>query len=145
MNLVKKEEGPIIKALHGSFIFAGASNEDLRDVFYVSVERSFKSGSTIVKQGEAGTGFYLILDGRVNVVRNGKKVATLEGGNFFGEMGLLNKKPRSADIVATEPTRCLFLSEFNFWQILSTHPRIARDLIVELARRLGETDRALAE
>jgi CRP-like cAMP-binding protein len=145
VKLFEKEEGPVIKALRESPIFSGASTEDLRDVVSKSVERSYEAGRTIVKQGELGIGFYLILEGQVNVVRNGKKIATLGKGNFFGEMGLLHKQPRSADVITTEPTKCLVLSEFNFWGIISTHPRVARGLVFELARRLRETDKALGE
>jgi CRP-like cAMP-binding protein len=145
LKLFEKEEGSVVKALRGSSIFSGASAEDLKDVVSKSVERSYEPARVIIKQGDFGIGFYLILEGRVNITRNGKRIAALEKGNFFGEMSLLGKVPRSADVIALEPTRCLVLSDFNFWGIISTHPKIARGLITELAHRLQETDKAITE
>ncbi|MCI4340415.1 MAG: cyclic nucleotide-binding domain-containing protein, partial [Thermoplasmata archaeon] len=69
-------------------LFSNLSKGQLRGLAESAQEKSFAAGATIVKQGEKGIGFYLILEGHAQVERSGKPVATLNGGQFFGEMAL---------------------------------------------------------
>ena len=94
-------------------------------------------------RGEAGLGFYVIVSGQATVKRKGKPVAKLRRGDFFGEMALLDDQPRSADVIAEEPTKCLVLLRWNFWSIVSKNRKIARALLEEMARRLRATNDAL--
>lgn len=131
--------------LEGSSIFSGLKRGQLRSIAKSSRERSFKEGDSIVRQGEPGVGFYLITDGSAEVRRDGRTLTRLGRGQFFGEMGLLDQQPRSADVVAVEDTSCLVLSAATFWSLVSTNPKIARGLVQELARRLRATNKALTE
>lgn len=99
----------------------------------------------MVKQGEKGLGFYLLLEGQVEVRRKGRRLATLGPGEFFGEMALFDDQPRSADVVALQPTRCLVLTKWEFWGFAMNQPRMLRGMLAEMARRLAETDRSLSE
>ena len=72
-------------------------------------DTKFEDGQTVLKQGEPGGGFYLILEGGVEVKVNGKSIRKLGPGQFFGEMSIFDNSPRSADIVTVEPSRILFL------------------------------------
>jgi len=110
-----------------------------------SKEMIFRAGDPIVKEGEAGLGFYVILDGQAFVKRKGKTVAKLKKGDFFGELALLDDQPRSADVVASEATKCLVLLRWNFWALVSKNKKMARELLREMARRLRATDEALSE
>ncbi len=98
-----------------------------------------------MREGESGVGFYLIVGGSAEVRRDGRALTKLARGQFFGEMGLLDQQPRSADVVALEDTDCLVLSGPTFWSLVSTNPKIARALVQELARRLRETNKTLTE
>jgi CRP-like cAMP-binding protein len=108
-------------------------------------QHKFESGDTIVKKGDEGTGFYLVLDGAVEIRSNGNTISRLGPGQFFGEMSVVDAQPRSADVVAVEPSRVLFLSAWSFKSLVSERPRIAVKMLQEFVRRLRNTDRALSE
>jgi CRP/FNR family cyclic AMP-dependent transcriptional regulator len=126
-------------------IFSTLSDRQRRRLSREGVEKVYKSGDTVVAQGQGGLGFYLILDGAVEVRKGRRVLAKLGPGQFFGEMSLLDDQPRSADVVAAEPTRCLVLSKWEFWGFASSQPSVLRGVLREMARRLRETDRALSE
>ncbi len=109
------------------------------------VERSFRAGEPMVREGDEGVGFYLIVEGSAEVRRSGKSLSKLGQGNFFGEMTLIDEQPRSADVIAVEQTRCLVLNTFNFSSLIHTYPSIAMKMLRELARRLRITNQALTE
>lgn len=139
-----KIDGATLKMLQNVPIFSGLNERQLRHLAKDSMGREFKVGDTVVKQGEKGLGFYLLLDGHVEVRRKGRKLATLGPGHFFGEMALFDDQPRSADVVAVEPTRCLVLSKWEFWGVAMGEPRMLRGMLGEMARRLSNTDQALS-
>lgn len=126
-------------------LFRGLEEQDLKTIASLSKEMQFKEGEAIVKEGEAGLGFYVIMEGEAVVKRRNKVVAKLQRGSFFGEMALLDDQPRSADVVATEPTKCLVLLRWNFWSLVSKNKKIVRGLLREMARRLRATNEAIGE
>ena len=121
-------------------LFSGLDGKALEAVAAAGREVTFESGKRILSQGEPGLGFLLVLDGMVEVQKKGKKVASLKPGNFFGEMTVFDDKPRSADIVAVEPTSCFGIASWSFFPLLRTNPDIALGIIKELVRRLRELD-----
>jgi CRP-like cAMP-binding protein len=126
-------------------LFRGLEDEELKAIANLSKEMTFREGEAIVKEGDAGLGFYVIAEGRAVVKRKNKVVAKLEGGSFFGEMSLLDDQPRSADVVAAEPTRCLVILRWNFWSLVSKNKNVVRGLFREMARRLRATNEAMSE
>jgi CRP-like cAMP-binding protein len=126
-------------------LFRGLEDPELKAIMNLSKEMSFRTGDTIVKEGDAGLGFYVIVDGQAEVRHKGRKVADLRRGSFFGEMSLFDDQPRSADVIAVEPTRCQVLLRWNFWSLISKNKKVVRGLFAEMARRLRSTDRALVE
>ncbi len=126
-------------------MFRGLDKQELRAIASTSKEMTFKTGDVIVKGGDAGLGFYLIIDGKAAVKRKGKTLTKLGRGSFFGEMALLDDQPRSADVIAEEPTKCLVLLRWNFWSLVTKNEKIARGLLQEMARRLRATNEALSE
>ena len=106
-----------------------------------SKERNFESGQTIVRKGEPGVGFYLILEGAVEVRSDGRTLSKLGPGQFFGEMSILDNQPRSADVVTVEPSRILFLSASSFKTLIFANPKIALKMLQEFVRRLRNIDK----
>ncbi len=141
----KSEEEVIVRQLTGVPLFSHLSSKDLKTVARSGLVRSYAPGGKIVTKGEKGLGFFLVLDGRVEVQKDGKSVASLGPGNFFGEMALFEEMPRTADVVATAPSKCLVLSRWDFWGSMSREPEVLRGLMAELARRLQETSKGLSE
>jgi len=117
-------------------LFRGLEASELRAIANLSKEMTFREGETIVREGDAGLGFYVITEGEAVVKRRNKTVAKLQRGSFFGEMALFDDQPRSADVVATEPTRCLVLLRWNFWALVFKNRKVVRGLLKEMARRL---------
>jgi len=126
-------------------LFRGLEDSDLKAIAKLSKDMTFKTDETIVKEGDGRFGFYVIIDGRVEVRKSGKKVAELKRGSFFGELSLLDDQPRSADVVATEPTKCKVILRWSFWTLLSENKNVMKGLFSEMARRLRATDEAIAE
>jgi CRP/FNR family transcriptional regulator, cyclic AMP receptor protein len=126
-------------------LFRAMEDKELKALANLSKVMTFGKGDLIVREGEAGLGFYLIEEGEAIVRHRDKKVATLGRGDFFGEMALLDEQPRSADVMATEPTRCLVLLRWNFWSMVSKNPNIVRGLLREMSRRLRESNKAMSE
>ncbi len=95
-------------------IFEHCTPEEISSIAAVAQEHSYEPGQIIVTQGTPGQAFYLILSGRVSIERDGNALGAFGGGDFFGEMSLLDSAPRSATIRAIDETRCLMLSSWDF-------------------------------
>lgn len=135
-----------VRLLKGVPLFASFNEKELEAILKTAKERSFAPGKPIVREGEqTNIGFYLILEGQVEVNKGGRTLAKLGSGQFFGEMSVLDGAPRSADVIPTSSTRCLILTNWDIKALIKTYPDIAMKLIAELARRLRQTDMALTE
>jgi CRP-like cAMP-binding protein len=117
-------------------LFGGLSPDELAAVAERAVEVDFAEGRTIVRQGEVGTGFFLIATGLARVVRDGETVAQLGPGDFFGELSLLDGEPRIAAVVTQTPTTCLAMASWDFEALLEAQPRLAILILKGVARRL---------
>jgi CRP-like cAMP-binding protein len=127
-------------------LFAQFSEKELEAVLSTAKERHFEADKPIVREGDAGgVGFYLILDGQVEVRKGRKVLAKLGAGEFFGEMALFDDSARSADVVALKKTKCCMLTRWDLRGLIGTHPDIALKMLAELAKRLRETNQALSE
>jgi CRP/FNR family cyclic AMP-dependent transcriptional regulator len=120
-------------------LFSGLDKKLLKGLVASGRERSFKAGDKIVSEGDMGIGFYLVLDGRVEVRKGTKVLATLSKGQFFGEMSLIDEERRSADVFAVEPTKCFLLTPWVFTGLVKKNPGIAMGMLKELAKRLRAT------
>jgi CRP/FNR family cyclic AMP-dependent transcriptional regulator len=145
MKFKRSENDAVVEMLEKTPLWSGLSRQDLNSIVTRSHTRKFESGSTIVSKGEGGVGFYLILDGAVEIRSDGKTLSKLGPGQFFGEMSVLDNQPRSADVVAVQPSRVLVLTSWAFNALVSLRPRIALKMLQEFVRRLRATDKALTE
>ncbi len=94
-------------------------------------------GAAVVKQGEQGDTFYVILGGQAKVVtRGGKVVNRLLPGSFFGEISLLDGGPRTASVVAETPLVMLALSRREFLRVLQAEPAVTAKLLRHTAAML---------
>lgn len=117
-------------------LFTGIGADELQMVAETASEVEFPAGAVIARAGEIGTGFFIVVDGRVRVVRDGQVIATLGPGEFFGELSVLDGQPRNAQVSAEVPTRCLALPTWEFERVLLEHPQLALAILRGLARRL---------
>jgi CRP-like cAMP-binding protein len=117
-------------------MFSAMSEGNLNTMLKSTVQKTIPAGKKIVEQGHDGVGFYLILDGEAEVVKNGEVIATLKAGNFFGELSVIDGEPRTADVVAKTDTTCMVITQWAMKSILISHPEIALGMVEELVRRL---------
>ena len=136
------ENKEVIALLKNTPIFARTSEKSLESMIKSAVIKTVSSGDKVVQEGQGGVGFYLILDGKAEVIKEGEKLAELETGNFFGELGVIDGLPRTADVVAVTEIKCWILSQWAMKSVIENHPEVALSMLEELARRLRATDAA---
>ena len=117
-------------------LFAGLDADDLAAIAGRAVEIDFGPRDVIARQGEIGTGFFVIADGRVRVIRGGETVAQLGPGEFFGELSVIDGAPRNAQVIAIEPTQCLGIASWDFEAILLEQPRVSLAVLRAVVARL---------
>ena len=122
--------------LAGCRLFVGLSPEQLAVVAERAVEVEFPSERVIARQGEVGTGFFVVASGTVRVVRDGETLNRLGPGDFFGEMSVLDQMPRVAAVIAETPVTCLGIASWEFERLLLEQPALALAILRGVARRL---------
>jgi|SRR6516162_1336943 len=121
-------------------IFADLTEAELRDVAGELDERSFPEGGWVMRQGDTGTGLFIVVDGEVGVVVDDEERATLATGSFFGEVSVLLGEPVTADIVVRKPLRCLVIPPQRAEEFLLAYPRVMYRMFQIEARRLRTVD-----
>lgn len=135
-RLIRLDPNDTARALAKVPLFAGCSDDDLRDIAALAHLLSFEDGATIVPEGEEGLGFYLILSGEASVVQGDRRINRLSSGEFFGEIALLEGRPRTASVIAVGHTVCLGILRGDFRPLLVRQPRIALRILEEEGRRI---------
>ena len=125
----------MIEKLRAVPLFAGLKDKELKDILGRTREVIHGAGE-IVEEGGRGVGFHLILDGKVAVLKNGEVRRELGPGDYFGEISLIDGKPRSATIRPDGTVRTLSLPAWSFASLLDAHPSLARELLVGLCGHL---------
>ena len=121
-------------------LFAGISHAQLQRIANGVKERTYDRGAAIVSAGEPGHGFYLIVEGEAEVKRDGRTIRKLGPGDYFGELALIRETPRTATVVAKDPTTCLALTQWDFKGILDANPAIAIRLLETVASRVQDDE-----
>jgi CRP-like cAMP-binding protein len=119
-------------------LFRGLDADGMAAVAQATVEVEFPADRTIARQGEIGTGLFIVAGGSVRVVRDGDVIAHLGSGEFFGELSVLDGGPRNASVIADEPTTCLALATWDAERVLREQPGVALAVLRVLAARLRE-------
>jgi len=127
-------------------LFSEMDEQEVAGIRDIMEEMKFKAGHVIIREGELGDLFYVITEGRVEITirdAGGADLVLHEAGpgDFFGELSMLTKEPRSARIRALEDLTTLVLERDEFFEFLRTHTHAAIDVMVELGGRLRENDR----
>jgi CRP-like cAMP-binding protein len=131
---------PKIEHLANVKMFSSLNKKELRLVGRVADVVRVEDGATIVTEGTTGHEFYLIMEGQAAVRRRGRKVAELGPGQYFGELALLDRGPRSATVVAEGEVELAVIGQREFFALLDDVPTVAHKLMVSMAARLREAD-----
>ncbi|MBU1050571.1 cyclic nucleotide-binding domain-containing protein [Candidatus Bipolaricaulota bacterium] len=132
----------IIALLKSTPLFGNTTEKSLESMIKSAVQKTVAPGGKVVQEGQGGVGFYLILDGKAEVIKDGVKLAEFGTGDFFGELGVIDGQLRTADVVAITETKCWILSQWAMKSIIANHPEVALSMLEELVRRLRATDDA---
>jgi CRP/FNR family transcriptional regulator, cyclic AMP receptor protein len=124
-------------------MFSYLTRKQLEEVARHADEVEVEAGKVIARQGERGHEMVVIVSGTATVTRGDVTMATLRAGDFFGEMSLLDGKPRSASVVADEPMSLLIISAREFEPLLLEIPKLGVRLLMAMAARLRAADEAL--
>jgi len=129
-------------------LFEGLKDEDLEAIAKVTITRSYSKDQVIILAEEEGDSLFIIETGQVKVCivsEDGREVilSMLGEGAVFGELSLLDGKPRSANVIATHDTDLYTVRRSDFLQLIYKMPQIAVGMLAELAVRLRKTDRKI--
>jgi CRP/FNR family transcriptional regulator, cyclic AMP receptor protein len=117
-------------------LFAGLSKSELGQVASIADEIDLPADKVLIREGERGREFFVLLEGEAEVTRKGKKLATRGAGEFFGEIALVSKLPRTATVKTRKPVRALVLRDIEFRALLQKAPPIAVKVLQAVADRL---------
>jgi CRP-like cAMP-binding protein len=128
-----------IDLIKGVPLFSSASKQELAEIASLADEIDLPEGKVLIREGDSGREFFVLIEGTADVERAGKKVASIGPGDFFGEIALISKTPRNATITTTSPVRALVITDRAFRQLLDHSPQIAVGVLSALAERLAPT------
>jgi flavin reductase (DIM6/NTAB) family NADH-FMN oxidoreductase RutF len=121
-----------------SSVFGALPREQLDRLLAAGSERDYPDGETIYGVGDPGDELFLILEGQVSVRRGGRQVAAFGPGELVGEIAVLDGRPRSADVVADGPVRCLTVPRDALREAMEAEPQVAWELLAVVASRLRD-------
>ena len=107
-------------------LFAGSSKRQLKGLLDWTREYKYEPGHTIVREGAKGDELFVLLEGKAYVSRSGKLLTRLAAGDYFGEMAVIDGRPRMATVIADGPVDCLVLKQKDFKAVLEGDPMLVR-------------------
>jgi len=118
-------------------LFSECSRKDLQEIAGIADEIDLREGKELTKEGRPGREFFVLIEGEADVKKGSRRINELGGGDFFGEIALVTRRPRTATVVATTPVRALVITDRSFRSLLEHQPEIQGKIMSALAARLG--------
>lgn len=130
-----------VAALKRVPLFSGLSDKDLKRLAKMFQDRVFAPGDDVAVEGQEGHGFFLIESGGATVTRGGEALNTLGPGDWFGELALISKGPRTATVTASSELRCRALASWEFRPFLQEHADVTWAMLEALVERLRTAEK----
>ena len=121
-------------------LFDGCSQRELREIGQIADEITVPAGMALTREGSSGGELVIVIEGKADVVRRGRTINTVGGGDFVGEIAIVADVPRTATVRTTEPTRALVLTRRDFRTLLRRVPSLQLKVLDALAKRLPEIE-----
>src|SRR5512133_3428943 len=134
MRLHKDAKVELIKTVP---LFSRLSKKGLEEVALIADELDLPRGKMMAEEGDRGREFIVLLEGEADVTKGGQSINTMRGGDFFGEIALVTKMPRTASVTATTDVRVLVITERDFGALLKHSPEVGRGVAEALAERIA--------
>jgi CRP-like cAMP-binding protein len=125
-----------VEALKRAPLFEGLSKKELRELARATEDLKIEAGTVMCREGSLGREFFVIVDGVAEVTKDGKRLATRQAGEFFGEIALITTTRRTATVTAKTPIRSFILTRGDFRRVLDESPSVERKVMQALAERL---------
>lgn len=125
------------EALGRTPLFEGLSKKELASLASATDDLQVEPGTVLCREGRVGSEFFVLVEGEAEVTRDGKRIATLSGGDFVGEIALLTSAKRTATVTVTTPMRCFVLTRPAFRRVLAESPSVQLKVMKSLAERLA--------
>jgi CRP-like cAMP-binding protein len=132
--------GASVPVLREVPLFAALSDRHLRKVGKLAMVARYRANVAIVREGARGHDFFVVLEGQATVARRGAPAATLAAGDHFGEMALLDRRPRSATVTTETEMTALRIPATAFQKLLRSEPTIALALLETLSVRVRDLE-----
>ena len=132
-------DNPKIELIKHVPLFSGASKAELAEIAAIADEVDLPAGRTLIKEGDSGREFFILVEGTADVTQDGRDIRKLGPGDFFGEIALISKAPRTATITTSSAVRALVITDRAFRHLLDRSPNIQITVLLALAERLAPT------
>ena len=123
-------------------LFRELSKQEIKHITSLMTPVQIPAGRTLIKEGDVGREFMIILDGTATVRRNGRKVAEVGPGDILGEISILSGAPRNADVVASTDMTVEVLNPREFHALLDENATITRKILTAAVKRLSEFEKS---
>jgi CRP-like cAMP-binding protein len=134
MRLHKDAKVELIKKVP---LFSKLSKKGLEEVAHIADELDLPKGKQMAEEGDRGREFFVLLDGEADVTKGGQSINRMHPGDFFGEIALVTKMPRTATVTAMSDVRVLVITERDFGGLLKHSPEVSRGVAEALAERMA--------
>ena len=131
-----------VELLRGVSLFSACSNRELTRIASLADEIEVPEGRVLIRQGEPGREFFVIIEGKAKVLRRGRRAKTLGPGAGIGELSLLDQGPRSATVTATSDMYLLVLDSRSFSSLIAEVPSVTGKIFRVMAERLRDAEQA---
>ena len=121
-------------------LFRDLSRAQLKRLAGAAIEVSHPPGKAVATEGRSGLAFHLIIEGSATVSKDGRELRTLGPGDYFGEISMIDGRPRSATVTAQEPLKAMAIPHQDFEAVIDEDPEFARRLLKTLCARLREAE-----
>jgi CRP/FNR family cyclic AMP-dependent transcriptional regulator len=124
-------------------LFAGLSKKHLRRISRLMTRLDRPAGQVLTTEGELGSEFFVVLEGEVEVRQGNRVIATRRPGEYVGEISLLDRRPRTATVVATTSVSIEVLNRREFLSLLAEAPELSEQILATMAQRLADLETQL--
>jgi CRP/FNR family transcriptional regulator, cyclic AMP receptor protein len=118
-------------------LFSRCSRAEVKEIAKLADEIDLREGKEMTREGAPGREFFVLLEGVADVKKEGRKINTLGPGDFFGEISLVSRQPRTATVTAASPVRALVVTDYSFRHLLDESPQIKTKVMEAMAERLA--------
>src|SRR5262245_40543532 len=140
MATLRQSRDAKLRLLSGVSLFSSCAKHELKQIAELVDDIEAPRGRTLIREGDPGAEFFVVVEGSATVTRHGHKVATIGPGSFFGELALLDQGPRTATVTADTDMHLLVLTSRAFSVLLYDVPSVSRGILRGMAERLRSAE-----